>query len=75
MSSSPNDAEGKHPVIGWTQDEIDAHEARGGAWGSITGNGRPIPGIDYGNLPPHMWPLKTSRDWNLSVPPEDDEDE
>lgn len=73
MASETDGSESKQPVIGWTQEEINAHEARGGAWGGVTG--RPIPGIDYGSLPSHMRPLKTSRDWNLASPPEDDEDE
>lgn len=56
----------------WTQDEIDAHEARGGAWG---GGGRPVPGIDYATVPDFMRPLKASRDWSKYTPPEDSEDD
>ena len=61
------------PKESWTQEEIDAHEARGGAWGSTMG--RPIPGIDYSSLPAYMQPLPTSRDWGKYSAPEDDEDE
>lgn len=60
------------PRIGWTQEEIDAHEARGGAWAGPMG--RPVPGIDYSSLPVHMQPMPTSRDWNKSFPPEDDDE-
>jgi hypothetical protein len=56
----------------WTQDEIEAHEARGGGWG---GGGRPIPGIDYSTAPPFMQPVKTGRDGNREAIPEGDGDD
>jgi hypothetical protein len=59
MSSSSKDY--------WTQDEIAAHEARGGGWGN---GGRPIPGIDYSTAPSFMQPVKTNRDRNRESSPE-----
>lgn len=56
----------------WTQDEIDAHEARGGGWG---GGGRPIPGLDYSTAPSFMQPVKTSRDGSREANPENDGDD
>ena len=64
MSSSSKDH--------WTQDEIAAHEARGGGWG---GGGRSIPGIDYSIAPSFMQPVKTNRDRKRESSPEGDSDD
>ncbi|MDZ4091648.1 MAG: hypothetical protein U1D68_10640 [Arthrobacter sp.] len=71
--SASTPASGDKPVIAWTQEELDAHEARGGAWGGMMG--QPVPGIDYGSLPSTLRPMPTSRDWNKYFPPDDDEDD